>query len=100
MAVYTSVTRSGIRISEYVNFQGMIVAIAWQGPSVPDMRQVLGPYFQTYVSEPPDVKTSHRHVELHTPDLVVQSSGHLRAFQGKAYLPKLLTSGIAVYQIR
>ncbi|MET3108507.1 hypothetical protein AAKU67_003055 [Oxalobacteraceae bacterium GrIS 2.11] len=100
LAVYSTVTHSGIRIREYINAGGVIVAITWQGPFLPDLRQLLGVYFQTYLTGPASPATSLRHAELMTPDLVVQSYGHLRAFHGRAYLPGLLAPGVIPEQLQ
>jgi len=99
LAVYQSITEAGMTITYYVNFQGVIVAVSWRGPALPNLKNLLGRHFQTYLLGT-TTRLSHRHVEFITPDLVIQSNGHVRAFRGRAFLPKLLTSSNAISQIQ
>ena len=34
-------------VREYVNSSGTVFAIAWEGPWLPDLRQVLGDHFES-----------------------------------------------------
>ena len=93
-------TPSGTTLREYVSSDGTVFAVAWQGPVMPDLRQVLGSYFDRYTAGAAAKHAGHRHVEVRESDLVVQSSGHMRSFSGKAYLPQLLPQGVTVGEIR
>lgn len=97
--VYQVTAASGSRIKEYVNENNIVVAVSWQGPSLPNLQQLLGPYFQTFANRSTEHSTSHRSAELHTDDLVVQSHGQMRNFSGRAYLPKLLPPQFNLDQI-
>src|SRR3954464_10760371 len=39
---------SGTTIREYVDSSGTVFAVAWDGPWLPDFRQVLGEHFDHY----------------------------------------------------
>jgi hypothetical protein len=39
-------------------------------------------------------------VQIQQPGLVVQVSGHMRAFLGKAYVPQMLPAGVRAEDIR
>src|ERR1700684_3447439 len=39
---------SGTTIREYVSSAGTVFAVAWQGPWLPNLRQILGTYFDAY----------------------------------------------------
>src|ERR1700692_3293890 len=39
---------SGTTVREFVSPTGTVFAVAWQGPSIPDLRQVLGMYLAPY----------------------------------------------------
>jgi len=39
---------TGTIVREYVSSSGRVFAVAWQGPWPPDMRQILGSYFEQY----------------------------------------------------
>jgi hypothetical protein len=91
---------SGVLLREFAAADGNVFAVAWNGPAIPNLRQALGRYFDVYQSA---AKTKHggrRHLQIRQDDLVVQSSGHMRAFTGRAYLPQSVPSGTALEEIR
>jgi hypothetical protein len=90
---------SGTVVREYVSPAGTVFAVAWQGPSMPDLRQVLGGYFDRYV-EAAAQRKARGPVTIEQPGLVVQSSGHMRAFVGKAYIPEALPPGVGADSIQ
>lgn len=90
---------SGTVVREYVSPAGIVFGVAWQGPSMPDLRQVLGTYFDRYVQAAAK-RTARGPVAVEQPGLVVQSSGHMRAFLGKAYIPEALPAGVGADAIR
>jgi hypothetical protein len=91
---------SGTVLREYAVAGGNVFAVAWSGPSLPNLRQALGQYFDSYVSGAKAQPGSHRHLEIRQSDLVVQSGGHMRAFSGRAYLPQALPSGVTLDELR
>jgi len=93
-------TPSGTTIREYVAPAGTVFAVAWQGPVMPDLRLALGKYFDRYIAAAAGKQTGHRQTEVREADLVVQSSGQMRSFSGRAFLPQLLPQGVAVEEIR
>ena len=98
-AVHEIAGPSGTVVREFVSPAGKVFAVSWSGPTLPDLRQVLGPYFDTYVAALEQRKARGR-VSIVLPGLVVQSSGHMRAFVGKAYLPDGMPAGVAAEEIR
>jgi hypothetical protein len=85
---------SGTLVREYVAPNGIVFGVAWQGPTLPDLKSVLGASFDPYVA----ATTMRRGTPLavSTSDLVVYSGGHLRAFAGYAYLPPAVPAGVDV----
>ena len=90
---------SGTVLREYAVVGGTVFAVAWSGPSMPNLRQALGQYFDSYVSGAKARPGSHHHLEIRQSDLVVQSGGHMRAFRGRAYLPQGLPSGVSLDEL-
>jgi hypothetical protein len=88
-------TPAGTTIREYVSPEGKVFAVTWQGPAQPDVRQLLGRYFDQYKEASAQRRGSHRHASVQRSGLVVESSGHLRAFTGKAYVPQMLPQGVS-----
>jgi len=88
---------SGTVVREYVSAEGKVFGVAFHGPWLPDMRQLLGSYFDQY-SRAMQVKSGNRlgrhPVVIEEPGLSVQITGHPRAFAGRAYVPDTLPSGV------
>jgi hypothetical protein len=94
---------SGTMIREYVNSTGTVFAVAWDGPWLPDLRQVLGDQFDRYqaaMQSRQRARTARGAVAVDEAGLVVQMSGHPRAFTGRAYLTALLPAGVQLESIR
>jgi hypothetical protein len=88
-------TADGTVIREYVSSDAMVFGVAWQGPKVPDLTQLLGAYFPLYQAALPTPVHRRSAVVMHTDALVVEMAGHLRAFSGRAYIPSLVPSALA-----
>jgi len=88
---------AGTTIREYVSSSGDVFGVAWNGPALPDMQQLLGDYFAAYQSEVQRLRQTHRArgpIAIDNGDLVVQVSGHMRSFSGHAYVKKLMPLGV------
>jgi hypothetical protein len=87
-------------LAEYLSAQGRVFAVTWRGPSLPDLRQLLGPYFPRYVSAPDahGAGTGPRIVEA--PGFVVHAAGHMRGFSGRAVATDSLPQGVACEDLR
>lgn len=95
--VHEITTAAGTRVREYLTPDGAVFAFTWHGPFIPDMRQLLGTYYEQYahaVQEAHPVGKHHLSVKL--PGLVVESSGHMRAFAGRAWDPALVPQGFSL----
>ena len=89
----------GTTVREFATPAGIVFAVMWNGPFMPDLRQTLGTYFETYQSAPRDRRYGHSHAILERPELVVLSGGHPRAFTGSAYAPLLVPAGVSIDQL-
>jgi hypothetical protein len=100
-AVHELRAPTGHVIREYVSPSGTVFAVAWQGPSKPDLRQLLGTHFDEFLQAADQVERhGHGPLVLQLPDLVVVSAGHMRAFSGKSYLPQMLPAGVRADDIQ
>src|SRR5271154_2279412 len=52
---------SGNRVREFAH-QGTVFAVAWNGPTMPDLRHILGRYFDSYVSAAKANRAGHHHL--------------------------------------
>jgi len=94
---------SGTVVREYVSPEGKVFAVAWHGPWMPDMRQILGSYFDQYAranQSQSGARMRRGPVVIDEPGLVVQIGGHMRAFAGRAYVPEMLPSGVRAENIQ
>lgn len=99
--VTETVLPSGTRVRQYVSAAGVVFGVAWSGPFMPDLRQLLGPSFDTMVARQTNLTNAgHRHFGVHEPGLVIESGGHPRSFAGRAYLPASVPAGVNVQDIR
>jgi hypothetical protein len=93
-------TPAGITVKEFVPASGTVFAVAWTGPTMPDLQQLLGQYFNSYVTAATAKHAGHKHLSISQPGLVVESQGHMRAFFGKAYLPDKLPAGVTAAELQ
>lgn len=94
---------AGTVVREYVSPEGKVFGVAWQGPWMPDMRQLLGNYFNQYAQANQAQKGARIRrgpVLINEPGLIVQIGGHPRAFAGRAYVPEMLPSGVRAENIQ
>jgi Protein of unknown function (DUF2844) len=94
---------SGTVVREYLTPDGIVFGVSWQGPTMPDLREIFGSYFEQYVAA--SESTGHnagtrRHFEVKQGDLVVQSNGRMRDYYGRAYVPSLLPPNVTAADIQ
>ena len=94
---------NGTTVREYISADGKVFAVGWNGPWFPDMKQILGTYFDQYSrarQAQPTTRIRRGPVLVNEPGLVVQIGGHVRAFAGRAYDPGLLPAGVGAESIQ
>jgi Protein of unknown function (DUF2844) len=85
---------NGVQVHEYLSPSGAVYAVTWSGPRVPDLRELLGPYFAQL--EGRRSNGAHNQMTLSGADLEVRSVGHGRSFSGRAWVPSLVPPGVDV----
>ena len=90
---------SGTLVREFAGLDGTVFAVAGNGPTVPNLRQTLGRYFDDYLTAAQSNRMGHHQLQINQSDLVVHASGHMRAFSGVAYLPPALPSGVSIGEL-
>ena len=100
--VYEIQTGYGTSIREYVSPAGKVFGVAWDGPYLPDLRQILSSYYDQFEQAAAQRRQLHQRGPLfiEEPGLVVYSGGHMRAYSGKAYVPEELPQGVQPGEIR
>jgi hypothetical protein len=97
--VHEITTSNGTVVREYLSPDGKVFAVSWRGPGIPDLRQMLGDYYGQFAQAASAPQRSHHRLMIEQPGLVVQSSGHMRAFFGRAWAPALLPQNFSVADI-
>jgi hypothetical protein len=87
---------NGAIVREYVSPAGKVFGVSWQGPYVPMMKQLLGSYF-TYLQQYAQAQTGRRGgpLVIQKDNFVFTSSGHMRSYRGRAYVPSLLPTNLS-----
>jgi hypothetical protein len=100
--IHTTVTETNVNVREYVSAQGIVFAVAWDGPFLPNLAQWLGAYFPAFKSAAKARRDEgiQGPVAIRQDDLVVQSGGHMRAYKGRAYVPSLIPPQVSIDEIR
>lgn len=92
---------NGTVLHEYTNASGTVFAVAWSGPFQPDLKALLGPWFETYTEQAGQRNDpGHSRMAVRTADLVVVSTGRMGAFQGRAWLASTLPEGFNPQEMR
>jgi hypothetical protein len=101
-SVHNLQTAAGIHVREYVSAQSKVFAVAWEGPNLPDLTQLLGDYFPAFRTAMAERRNRgiRGPVLLQQDDLVVESNGHMRAYFGRAYVPSLVPPQVSIEEIR
>jgi hypothetical protein len=91
---------TGTIVREFASPDGVVFGVAWDGPFLPNLRQLLGASFQTYAEAARSRRRGRGPLVFELPDLVFESAGHPRGFHGRAYLPQRLPAGFSAETIR
>lgn len=86
--------RSGEIVREFVTPDGTVFGVAWQGPAMPNLRLLLGPYFSNFQAGQSSTRR-HGPLVIRDKDVVIVSGGHMRSFRGRAYVPRLLPEAVS-----
>jgi len=90
---------TGTSVTEYITSSGLVFAVRWDGPVLPDYAQVLGgqaPAFHTALQSSGQVGRRSGAVAVSQNGLVVSSTGHMGRYRGYAYLTALVPEGVDV----
>ena len=93
-------TADGRTVREYVSPAGLVFGVAWQGPTMPNLQQLLGSYFEQLNQAPRPRRQRGAPLVVRGKNFVLVSGGHMRSFHGAAYVPSLLPSGIPAEVVR
>lgn len=95
----------GTHIKEFVSPAGKVFGVSWKGQLMPDLQQLFGAYFPMYSQalqgqSQKRTPLRRRGLNIQEPGLVVQATGHMRSYMGRAYVPELIPEGLNPEVIR
>jgi hypothetical protein len=91
---------TGTVVREFATLDGTVFAVAWRGPTIPNLQQTLGSYFDTFVAAAKESPGRRHHLDVRRDNFIMQSNGHMRAFSGRAYLPQAVPPGVSVDELQ
>ena len=98
--VNSTVLANGTTVREYVGADGQVFAVSWNGPFMPDLRTLLGDHFATLTSESARrPMAGHSQLYIERPDVTIESTGHMRAYAGRAWIKARLPAGFNTQDI-
>jgi len=93
---------SGVVVKEFTRPDGLVFAVSWRGPVLPDLSTLLGTYFPVLMQANEENQATGRRgspVSVARDGLVVQASGRRPHFFGYAYVTHLTPSGINIKDV-
>jgi hypothetical protein len=55
---------SGTLVREFAGADGKVFAVAWNGPTVPNLRDIMGQYFNSYVTAENAPHSGNLHLQI------------------------------------
>ena len=102
LTVHERQLENGTLVREYANMAGLVFAVSWRGPVLPNLSELLGGYFSSFMQQVDQARAMGKRgspVNLESADLVVRSSGRMRSFFGHAYAPALIPAGVTIQDV-
>ncbi len=93
---------SGTIVHEFVSASGVVFALSWRGPVLPDFGTILGSSIDVFNSQAHLARSSGKRggiLGVQSHGLVVLSAGHMRSFHGYAYLQSLVPADIDILSL-
>ena len=96
------VSSEAVVVRQYVSPSGVVFGIAWNGLIHPDLMPLLGAYASEYEEARKQTPRKHdrRHLRVQANRVVVETWGHMRNLQGRAYDPDLIPAGVSRDEIK
>ena len=84
----------GSVVNEFVSPAGLVFGISWNGHFMPNLPQLLGSYMTNLQQGQRTQYVRRRSVTIQGDNFVFVSSGYMRNFRGRAYVPGLVPANL------
>ena len=94
---------AGTTVREYYGANGVVFGVSWDGEFPPDLRQLLGTYFDQYRTAVQGTRRGRKargRLAIDDSALIVRTAAHTRSFSGIAYAPNLVPIGVSPSVVR
>ena len=94
---------SGTEVREFVGPDGVVFALSWRGPVLPELNALLGGYFRAFKRETELQRMKGRRgspISIARDGLVIESGGRMRNFFGYAYAAELIPPGVDIKDVQ
>ena len=96
-SVLDTTLATGTRVCQYVSARGVVFAITWSGPFLPELQLLLGKHFDTLLAESARTTRAGRsHIAINRGEVVINLGGHMRSFEGEAWIPADMPANFTV----
>ncbi len=98
-SVYESQLENGTTVKEFADANGMVFAVSWVGPMLPDLQGLLGRHYETFAA---GAQAARKPGSLGAPlaitqdQVIIRSNGRMRHFFGHAYTPSQIPAGVNI----
>jgi hypothetical protein len=99
-SVHEITTATGMTVREYVSADGKVFGFSWHGNTLPDLRQLLGPYYDQFAQAARGPHYNHHYLGVELPGLKVYSGARSRAYYGRAWDPSLIPQNVSTDEIK
>lgn len=95
-----SVGDDGVRVSQFVAPDGRVFAASWDGPRVPDLKSVMGRYYDTYLKAATLNNGSKHHLSMTVDGVRMTMTVLPRNARGTAVLQETVPAGVDLQSLR
>ncbi|SRR5579864_7320965 len=99
-AVHQITRDDGAVLREFVSPHGQVFGITWEGRTMPNLKDLLGPSAQAFQQATETTHPRRGPISLHLDNLVVETGGHMRDFHVRAYRLDMMPEGVTEDAVR
>ncbi len=92
-------TAGGTSVREFAAHDGTVFAVNFSGPTMPDLKTVLGTHYDAYMAAAQARHRNHHVLSFEADGVVVTIVKFQRGFQGAAHVPAAVPNGVSVQEL-
>ena len=84
---------NGTVIRQYLSPAGVVYAVTWHGPRMPNLQEIFGGY-AAQLSQRDRIRGGRHNMTLDGTNFMMRATGHGHTFAGRAWVPSLVPAGV------